>query len=91
MIGYNIVHYPKENEYAIKKYKEVKIWDETVTEEWWLCRNNNEWIWTPKEHWAKRFFHQDTAASALVIAKRKWVKEQEVYRPEPEKQSWSEL
>lgn len=88
---YKIAYYAKENERAIKKEK--KVWEgEDDKEVRWLSRDGNERVRTYKEERAKRFFHEDAAISTLVIIKRRWdIRNQEPYRPEPEKQSWSEL
>lgn len=85
MMGYNIVHYTKENEYAIKKEIE---WADPKR----LSNYNKEWVRTYKEQWAKRFFHEDEATSALALIKIKWnIKDREPDRPDVEKQSWDEL
>ena len=60
---YKIVHFLKENERSIKK--------ESEEGEFWFGRDHDQWIWTPHEKRAKRFFHKGSAESALVIAKMK--------------------
>lgn len=80
-----IVHYPKENERAIKM--------DRGEEAWWLGLKDWKRMWTYKEQWAYRFFHEDSAVSALVIVKhKKWeLKEEKPFRPEQPKQSWGEF
>lgn len=81
-MDYKIVHYVKENEWAIKSE-----WEQERR----LAHNDWEWVRTYKEEWAKRFFHEETAISTLVIIKHKWELKTEQEYQEPEKQSWSEL
>lgn len=80
MWDYFIAHYPKDNERAIMRIDE--------DHKQWLNSKNE---WTREERRAKRFFHRDSAEGALILAKRKCLKEEELYRPEVEKQSWDEL
>lgn len=54
----------------------------------WLSPGN---VWTKNKQWAKRFFHEDTATSNLIIAKRKWLEEEKPYRPEGVANTWGEL
>ena len=60
---YEIVHFLKENERAIRREKNEK--------KRWLSNDHGERIRTLKQEWAKRFFHKDEAESALVVIKRK--------------------
>lgn len=55
-----IAHYPKSNERAIMRVSEDNVQ--------WL---NPKEEWTKEERRAKRFFHQDSAESALVLVKIK--------------------
>lgn len=80
MWDYMIAHYPKERERAI-----LRVNDDEAQ---WLSWKNE---WTREQRRAKRFFHKDVAEWALVLAKMKWLKEEWLYRPELEKQSWNEL
>jgi hypothetical protein len=77
---YFIMHYPKDNERAIMRTNE----DDAQ-----YLSSNNEW--TREKKRAKRFYHRDSAEWALVLCKIKWLKEEELQRPEVEKQSWDEL
>lgn len=80
MRDYMIAHYPKFNERAIMRVSEDDVQ--------WLSPKNE---WTREKKWAKRFYHKDTVEWALILARTKWRKEEELYRPEQEKQSWGEL
>lgn len=80
--NYEIVHYARDDEWAIRKVNNE--------ETWWLSNNNGKPAWTYKEEWARRFFHKETAMSALAVVKTKqWeIKEEWCIQ---EKQSWSEF
>lgn len=81
---HEIVHYKRENEWAIRR--------KTEDEEQRLSYDGAWFVWTYKEEWAKRFFHEDTAVQALMVIKTRWdIKEELPRRPIQEKQSWSEL
>lgn len=81
MRDYMIAHYPKENERAIMRVSEDDVQRLSAKDEW-----------TREKKRARRFFHQDTAEWALVLARmRKWLKIEEPERPKQEKQSWDEF
>jgi len=63
MAEYQIAHFTRENERAIKK--------ETDHGDMRLSIDHGERVRTPKEARAKRFFHQDAVESALVTIKMK--------------------
>ena len=80
MRDYMIAHYSKINERAIMRVSED-----------YVQRLSNKDERTTEKKWAKRFYHEDDAKWALVLVKVKWVKEEELKRPDIEKQSWDEL
>ena len=80
MRNYKIAYFKSDNEWAIMRENE-----DTVQ---WLSSDN---VWTPHKQHATRFFHEDTATSNLIIAKRKWLEEEKLYRPEGVANSWGEL
>ena len=76
---YMIAHYPRENERAIMRVNEDSVQ--------WLTRNEE---WTREQKRAKRFYHEADVKWALILARRKCLKEEELHR-KVEKQSWGEL
>ena len=60
---YEIAHFPKENEWAIRRKRDEEVW--------WLSSDNGEMVRTHKKEWARRFFHRETAVQALIIVKTK--------------------
>ena len=80
MRDYMIAHYPKFNERVIMRVNEDEV-QRLWTKEQWI----------KEEKWAKRFYKEDDAWWALVLARTKWLKEEQLERPEQPKQSWNEL
>lgn len=80
MRNYKIAYFKSDNEWAIMR----EDGDNTQ----WLSSDNT---WTKHKQRAKRFFHEDTATSNLIIAKRKCLEEEKIQKPEVAASTWGEL
>ena len=78
--NYKIAYFKSDNEWVIMREDGDNVQ--------WLSSND---VWTVHKQWAKRFFHEDTATSALIISKRKCIEEEKPYRPEGVANSWRKL